>query len=245
MALADPEQATNMLRAFIAELSSVGSALGDRYNESALRRAQAMEVAVRRIIDALGSGVETGWKLESPSGRHKAIGSANQALGVIATQESVDRIIGPQGPRLAADSLHPVVWKNAVRAWDGGDRQAAVQRAAAHLETEIATRTGRTDLSGKDLMGQVFSAEPPKPGAARLRWPGDPANQTVRSMMEGIRSYAIGVMQAIRNPATHLTEDPDGQHALEQLAALSLLARWADECVLENAPATPGPQASS
>jgi hypothetical protein len=36
-------------------------------------------------------------------------------------------------------------------------------------------------------------------------------------------------MLAIRNPATHDLAQPDGQVALEYLAALSILARWIDE----------------
>jgi hypothetical protein len=36
-------------------------------------------------------------------------------------------------------------------------------------------------------------------------------------------------MKAIRNIVTHRHEQPDPQTALEQLAALSVLARWVDE----------------
>lgn len=36
-------------------------------------------------------------------------------------------------------------------------------------------------------------------------------------------------MMAVRNVATHEAEDDDEQRALEQLAALSVLARWIDE----------------
>ena len=37
---------------------------------------------------------------------------------------------------------------------------------------------------------------------------------------------------AIRNPATHSTSDASAQEALEQLAILSTLARWIDQCEL-------------
>jgi hypothetical protein len=40
---------------------------------------------------------------------------------------------------------------------------------------------------------------------------------------------------AIRNPATHSTDDLAEQEALEQLAVLSTLARWIDGCELVEA----------
>jgi hypothetical protein len=38
---------------------------------------------------------------------------------------------------------------------------------------------------------------------------------------------------AIRNPRTHRPDVNEDQVALEELAALSLLARWIDDAVLE------------
>ena len=40
----------------------------------------------------------------------------------------------------------------------------------------------------------------------------------------------MGCAQGIRNPQTHPSDDITEQEALEQLAALSVLARWVDEC---------------
>jgi hypothetical protein len=55
-------------------------------------------------------------------------------------------------------------------------------------------------------------------------------------MNDGLRSYAPGVQMLIRNPTTHTAENMSEQEALERLAALSLLARWLDECELVEAP---------
>jgi hypothetical protein len=40
----------------------------------------------------------------------------------------------------------------------------------------------------------------------------------------------MGCAQGIRNPQAHPSEDITEQEALEQLAALSVLARWVDQC---------------
>ena len=44
--------------------------------------------------------------------------------------------------------------------------------------------------------------------------------------------YAVGVSMAIRNPVTHETSGVEKQVALEHLVALSVLARWVDDCRL-------------
>ena len=44
------------------------------------------------------------------------------------------------------------------------------------------------------------------------------------------RNLGMGCAQGIRNPQAHPSPDITEQEALEQVAALSVLARWVDEC---------------
>jgi hypothetical protein len=82
-------------------------------------------------------------------------------------------------------------------------------------------------------MNQVFSKDSAKEGKIRLRWPGPPNDKTMISMNEGLRRLAPGIFMTIRNPATHGTDDIPEQEAVEQLAGLSMLARWIDRCEIE------------
>jgi hypothetical protein len=75
-------------------------------------------------------------------------------------------------------------------------------------------------------MAQAFSDKPPEQGKPRLRCPGDQQSMTVRSMQQGALLMAQGCFQAIRNPAHHLTGDWNPVTAAEQLATLSVVARW-------------------
>ena len=59
-------------------------------------------------------------------------------------------------------------------------------------------------------------------------------------MNGGLRFYAPGVQMTIRNSVAHGAGQLDEQAAVERLAALSLLARWVDECDLVEAPAGSG-----
>jgi uncharacterized protein Ymh len=97
--------------------------------------------------------------------------------------------------------------------------------------------TGRNDISETALWQETFSDRPPSPGKPRLRWPGEASNRDVKSMNDGLRQFAPGVQMTIRNPAAHSSTAIDEQAGLERLAALSLLARWVDQCQLITAEA--------
>ena len=66
----------------------------------------------------------------------------------------------------------------------------------------------------------LMRASSPRPGLQRTR---------VRCI-----SGWVGA-QGIRNPQAHPSDDITEQEALEQLAALSVLARWVDECDVDHA----------
>jgi len=155
-----------------------------------------------------------------------------KALGVVRNQEAIAMYLGPAGPLMPANSLHPTVWSAASGLWKDGHYGMAVSRAATFLNAEIQDRSTRTDLSDRELMSQVFSPQPASEERPRLRWRGNGTPRTHSSMRDGLLSYATGVSLAIRNPVAHETADMDKQVALEQLAALSVLARWVDECEL-------------
>jgi hypothetical protein len=160
---------------------------------------------------------------------------ARQALARVLTDAETRAILGSTAPTMAADGLHPTIWNSASGRWDAGHFSDAVQRAATFLNAEIQDRTGRRDISDAALMKEVFSLDVPTPERPRLRWPGADDDQTVRAMRVGMLNYAQGVYSAIRNPATHGTNELQRQEALEQLAALSVLARWTDQCELLDA----------
>ncbi|HEX6445129.1 MAG TPA: TIGR02391 family protein [Streptosporangiales bacterium] len=121
--------------------------------------------------------------------------------------------------------------------WRDGHFRNAVSSAAEALGVSVKHRVGRKDIADTSLWRETFSSDDPKSGKPRLRWPADATDLTVKSINEGLRSFAPGVQMTIRNSATHQLDDLDEQAALERLATLSLLARWLDECDLVEAPA--------
>lgn len=198
----------------------------------------ARELQTRGVIKLVLGMKEVG-ALVRPLNQHNfvelqaGIDLARRALGYLATkEETAQHITGTSAPTMAADSLHPLVWNAASKLWAGEHHGAAVQRAATFLNAHVQDLTGRRDVSDSVLMAQAFSLSPPERGKPRLRWAGDDSDLTVKAMRSGLLQFSQGCFMAIRNPATHSTVEAAPQTALEQLAILSALARWIDECEL-------------
>lgn len=129
--------------------------------------------------------------------------------------------------------LHPLIHGAARALWFNQHHREAVAAAAEALVREVKSKLDRPDLPDTALWQEVFSANPPSPGKARLRWPGRPDDRSVRSMNDGLRQFAPGMQMTIRNGAVHSSDVMVEQDALERLAVLSLMARWLEACVIE------------
>lgn len=138
-------------------------------------------------------------------------------------------------PEIGVKSMHPLVWAAAAKLWRDNHFKQAVAAAAESLVTHVKGRTSRFDVSGTRIWQVVYSDMDPQPGEPRLRWPGDPKNEDVKTMNNGLRSFGSGVQSTIRNPSSHGVSELSEQEGLERLAVLSLLARWVDECELQEA----------
>lgn len=107
-----------------------------------------------------------------------------------------------------------------------------------NLSAHVKTRVG-SHLNERELVQQVFSPDLPRPGQARLHLPGDRADKNWKSAQEGLHLIAQGAFAGIRNIAVHGPEQWTEHEALEHLAVLSVVARWAD--LTEERPAERGP----
>ncbi|HEX7122374.1 MAG TPA: TIGR02391 family protein [Gemmatimonadaceae bacterium] len=165
----------------------------------------------------------------------EAVRASTMGLGILADWDDVAAKLQPDSPTMRADALHPWVWDVARTFWESRHWRVAVQTAATAVNARTQTKVGRTDITDSDLMAQVFSLEPPKPGKPRLRFPGDRDSPTWTSRQAGALNFGQGCFMGLRNPATHEDEDWEEQVALESLAALSVLARWINECDVETA----------
>ena len=239
MGIADPEAALSTLREF-RELLKAG--YGD---VEAAARAVEMQPTIEGIAkridpDNVGRLLERtrygGWD-HGPASTETL-----RLIGILENHEVHEQIFGPVGPTLAANRLHPWVWNAAADLWDGGHHGQAVEDAFKSVERRTQVKVSDLNLTGKKLYAQSFSPKEPTAGMSRLRFPDiDKAQQkdTWTSAHEGAMHLGMACAQGIRNLRAHPSGDITEQEALEQLAALSVLARWVDACKVVHADPAP------
>jgi hypothetical protein len=160
--------------------------------------------------------------------------AVNKGLGIMQDQVDLSRALAPNAPSLGADRMHPWVGEAARPLWEVGQFRQALLAASTSINAHLQAMVDRRDISDDKLINECFSDKDPEPGKARLLAPGDPTDQTVRSLQRGIHQLGLACFWAIRNPAAHLASHEAGelkeQVALEQLATLSTLARFLQDC---------------
>lgn len=182
-------------------------------------RSQRPEFAARLSYQSDGGKAGHPW--------YEARCAAVEWKALLTNEQRIEALVGPQGPKLAAEHLHPDIWKVATPHWDNGHPEAAVQAASIFLEGMLQKHNPK--LAGKKL-GSLFSST--NSASPRLRVRGiDEANdpQTFSSLHDGLQHLVSGSMQAIRNVVSHPNAlDLTTDECLEMLATLSYLARMVD-----------------
>ena len=234
MAIADSEAALEKLREFRqlqerADMYELGDA--PQQLEAAIDHIQPLIEEIARSLDDKSVGAVAGLP-------YRAIPASNRLIGILERQEDFRQILGPAGPTLAASGLNPWVWNAVASLWDDGHYEPAVHQAGLAVQLQTQLKVSRRDLYGKDLYAQAFSVKEPTSKMPRLRFLHIDRNERSddwTSAHEGAMYLGMGCAQGIRNPQAHPSENISEQEALEQLAALSVLARWVDECDVNHA----------
>ncbi|MEI5672634.1 MULTISPECIES: TIGR02391 family protein [unclassified Nocardioides] len=236
-----------MNREWAIEKLTAWIAAAEEYDKHSILEGAHRQALARRLLNLTPQAQEiVSRRYEAPSGLtlqieewdFMAVGHgitlARQTVARLQTEDETEEMLGTAAPRIKADELNSIVWDAAKSLWASGHYTEAVKRAATFLNAHVAALVDRNDVSDASLMREAFSSSPAAPGRPRLRWGGTDDSLTAKSMNDGLRSLAPGVYLAIRNVTTHDATDLSMQVAFEQLATLSLLARWIDECRVES-----------
>jgi uncharacterized protein (TIGR02391 family) len=116
-------------------------------------------------------------------------------------------------------NIHPEIARAVTKLFKDGHYANAVEDACKVLDGLVKTRSGRHDISGTELMQNVFSAKNPT-----LKF-NDLQTETDKSEQQGMMFLYAGAMLAFRNPRAHQIIEDDPEKALEYIAFLSLLAK--------------------
>ena len=115
--------------------------------------------------------------------------------------------------------LHPEVKRAVEGLFSDGHYASAVENACKVLDGLVRIRSGRDDLSGTELMQNVFSPKSPNLQFNDLKTDSD------RSEQQGMMFLFAGVMLAFRNPRAHELVNDDAERALEIISFVSFLAK--------------------
>jgi hypothetical protein len=165
-----------------------------------------------------------------------AITASYQLIGTLKSAKEANEILGDKGPKMAADDMHRWVWEEAAHRWSAGLFRDAVQSAATRIfDVELPHKLGtQPSRNPADLLA-AFATD--KPAGPQLRFEDiNPSDPSWASVHRGVMLFGQGCVMAIRNPRTHRLDVNEEQAALEELAAISLLARWIDDAVLQLEP---------
>lgn len=197
------------------------------------RQAQIVEKILTRIMPNWRNEI-TGKIANNRWAKHRE--ASIRAREELVRADEIRQNLGDNAPEISAADLHPWIWSGARSLWQSGHYVQAVRDAVTKLNAETQNKVGRRDVSETDLFKQSFSMDEPKPGKFRLRRMPPEDSDTYRSVQRGAMAFAEGVFAGIRNPLSHeADQELTEQVALEYLAALSVLARWVDESVVEHA----------
>lgn len=187
--------------------------------------AQVVEKILDRVVPQWSTEIQDDGKKRWAQHRE----AAQRAVTEIERQDEIAERLGDNAPSISASGLHSWAWGGARSLWQSGHYREAVRAACVKVNAETQNKVGRRDVSETDLFKQVYSDDQPQPGKARLRPAGDDDGKTAKSARRGVAAFAEGCFAAIRNPSSHDSQSElSEQEGLEQLAALSVLARWVE-----------------
>jgi len=215
----------NEHKRLIAECGRTAWLTKDR--KAAVDRLNEHGPAVNAILRQFNLGGISG----STLGAHRQVEwTINRALKLLDAGQSMGQAAALLGhPALLMGVLHPVVYTVSRSLWDNGNYRHAVADAATNVSSFTQRRLKRYDISDRALMAEAFSDRDPERGKSRIRCPGKRNSETVKSMQEGAKLFAMGTFHAIRNPAHHSIGDGEPVAAFEDLAALSKIDRWVED----------------
>lgn len=203
---------------------------GDSLTKSLLDEIVIEVPTVKAIVKSLDPALAD--EIAPPDSMFGATGAASatrQALGILRDRDDLAAMLAPDAPALVADQMHHWVWSAAASFWEAGKHATAVEQGAKSLTAFIQRKSGSTKAD-RDLASEAFRKQPAD-GAVRLWLPADNRDtETWRSRQDGLHLLAMGAYAGIRNVVAHAVEPGwSEQEALEYLAVLSVVARWADE----------------
>ena len=119
--------------------------------------------------------------------------------------------------------IHPEIARAATKLFNDGHYANAVEDACKVLDGLVKIRSGKHEISGTELMQNVFSPHGPILAFTPMQ------TDYEKNEQKGMMYLYAGAMLALRNPRAHAIIEDDPEKALESICFLSLLVKWLDK----------------
>ncbi len=189
-------------------------------------------LALSTVIPDWSARIKTGIFAGSERSQQKKL--AQEAVALIERREDHLGREGETGPpTVSEDQLHPWVWSAARATWSSGHYRHAVSDAVEAVTTKLKERINFTGPSSAAYTA-AFAESSPKAGNPRLHLRPFEEGNTWKNSQRGAAALGQACVAGLRNASVaHGVNDPvSRQEMLEQLAAVSLLARWVESAAL-------------
>jgi len=229
----DEKWVAKQLRDFV-EMTALLKEYADGVEVQYLPIDESFIIEAAQVNEKLMDHITPGWRAAAER-RDPALWQGHRDAAIRALSELrygavVAERLGDTTPTMRVSGMHPWAWEGARSLWQSGHFGHAVLAALNKLNAEFQNKLQRSDLSETALFQNAFSSEPASETTPRLRLAGGGSDKSVASLRRGVLRLGEGCFAAVRNPSSHQPmSDISEQKALEQLALVSLLARWIDE----------------
>ena len=205
------EEYDKLIASYSSYLDSDGFYDDDGYGDFVKNKLLRAEATARSVLGQLtieSAGSLDGLPLHA---RRELVSKGLGLLDAISVRNKID----DPGATATLDGLHPAVLTAATPYWTSQHYGQAALECWKAINGHLQALTGSTHLSDRSLVDAVLS-------------PG-PVSRAAKLFLG--QACVAGIRNVLAHDHTH---QPSEQEAREYLHALSLFARWMDECTLES-----------
>lgn len=222
---------------------AAGAALHEFGDAESERRLDETRGRLKMVLDE----VAPGWRAQlSVKPWHQSEDAfldkfASEQIVKLSEGTAIQAQLRSDAGTIVGENLHAWVWTTETsRKWHKDEYVDAITEAAKSVNEHVQSKAGRDNLGETKLFQELYSDKPAEVGKPRLRF-GETNQLTERDRRTGAMYFSVGWYTAIRNVLSHSSGMAlEKYRALEYLAALSIIARWAQEAIVDSVDDAPG-----
>lgn len=154
---------------------------------------------------------------------------AIQILGVLEQASVLEKLSKTKELNFPASHLRTDLWTAIHSLWSSNHYREAVAKGGEFIDGYLKEKVKRGDISGVQLIQEVFSLSEPQLGKPRLCSKLPNLSEDARNEIDGLRSCGVACISYVRNLSTHSLEKYSENMALERVFTFNLYLNGLDK----------------